>query len=272
MKEFKNIQHFRLSYDNHYTEALNIIKHLSVFPNLISLSIDGNHDGHPSKNELALNIYHQHCPLLQRLSLNGNIFDAAFQTFNQLPVLFSSSLRHVHVSKIRVDLALDILDQFPELRSFSATLYGDVRKEYPTPAIVLPERIRLGLPGMRSLSLTKYSDDNYQFANDCGAALLRLLLKACPNLRALKVDVVCEEDWEKLLLAEWWAFALSSHDHLRKIYLRLKYTTRDPRNTWQTKYRYFQSSAFFAKFNPKISYKFDSEFMRHVTYDMYIEN
>ena len=272
MKEFKNIQHFRLIYDNPYVDALNIAKDLSTFSTLLSLAIDANNGECKSNNELAMNILHQNCPLLQRLHLHGNVFDEECQKLNRLPVLFSSSLRHIHVSKIRVDLALDILDQFPQLRSFSAKLYGDVRKAYPTSAIVFPDRVRMGLPAMRNLSLTKDNQLFHEFANECGGALIELLVALCPNLRAFKLDADCQEDWERLLEAGWWERAFSSHHQLKQISLRLKYTTRDVGHTWHQKFQRFQSSLFFAQLNAKMRYEFESEFMRSLTYDLYIQN
>lgn len=272
MKEFKKIQHFRLNYDNPYVDGLNIAKDLPTFSTLLSLAIDANNGEHKSNNELAMNIFHQNCPLLQRLHLHGDVFDEECQKLNRLPVVFSSSLRHIHVSKIRVDLALDILDQFPQLRSFSAKLYGDVRKAYPTSAIVLPDRVNMGLPAMRNLSLTKDNTLFHEFANECGGALIELLVTRCPNLRSFKLDADCQEDWERLLEATWWERVFASHNQLKRISLRLKYTTRDIRNTWHQKYQRLQSSLFFTQLNANMRFNFESEFMRSLTYDLYIQN
>jgi hypothetical protein len=269
LNAFKQIQHFRITYDNPYEEALNIGKHFASFSTLVSLSIDANCGESGCTNELATIIFHQSCRSLQRLYLDGNVFEQESSTRNNTYTFHFPSLVYLRVSRLHINLALQLLEQCPQLRSFATKVYGEPRRDNTSAVgIYVPARIKMGLMPMKHLSLEAELD----FGNDFGSRFLQLLLACCPNLRSLHFDVHCRDDWERLLEVDWWPQVLISGYKLKKISLRLEWSTRGIGHNWFEKYKRFQTSPFFAQFGAEIRYEFSSEFMRRLTYDMYIKN
>ncbi|CAF1409965.1 unnamed protein product [Adineta steineri] len=265
IKEFKQIQHFQLIYDNPYENELNIAKHFTRFSTLISLRIDTNCGESGCNNEFGTIIFHQHCPYLQRLYLYGNVFDRELQIIDDICTFYFSSLRYIHVNKLPFNLAIQLLDQGTQLRSFSAILYG-----YPerVSSILLPDRIRMGLPLLNKLSL---GEDNY-FETESSSTLFEFLFPCCPNLRTFTVDIRCNDNCEKLLDPNWWAHLLASHNRLKRISFHIKWWTRNFRSNGHEKIQRFRSSSFFTELNANITSEFDSDFLRSVSYDLYIKN
>jgi hypothetical protein len=269
MKEFKQIQHFQLKYDNPYEDALKIAEHFPSFSTLISLTVDANCDEFVYNNEFAMIIFRQNCPFLQRLYLHGNVFDQKLQILDNVCMFHFPSLLYIHVSKLHFNLALQLLDQCPQLRYFSAKLYGHpIRDSTTSSAILLSTRISMGLKAMKKLSLGQDTD----FGNEFGSTFLELLLPCCPNLRTFILDIRCHDNWERLLEADWWAHVFASHNKLKRISLHLQWSTSNIRHNWREKFQRFRSSSFFTQLQVDIRYDFSSEFMRCLTYDLYIKN
>ncbi|CAF3976335.1 unnamed protein product [Rotaria sp. Silwood1] len=179
------------------------------------------------------------------------------------------SLLYIHVSKLHVILAIQLLDQCPQLRSFSAKLYGHPMRDNTTASsILLPTRITMGLITMKKLNLGEDND----FGTEFGSTFLELLLSCCPNLHTFILDIRCRDNWERLLEADWWAHVFASDNKLKRISLHLQWSTRDYRHNWHEKFQRFQLSSFFTQLKADIRYDFSSQFMRCLTYDLYIKN
>jgi hypothetical protein len=269
MKEFKQIQHFQLTYDIPCKDTMTITKHLPSFLNLISLTVNGNCGGFQCNNEFATMIFRQNFPFLQRMYLDGKLFDHELKISDNVCMFYFPSLLYIHVSKLHVILALQLLDQCPQLRSFSAKLYGHpIRDNTTSSAILLPTRISMGLIAMKKLSLGQANN----FGNEFGSAFLERLLPCCSNLRTFNLDICCWDNWERLIEADWWAHVFGSDNKLKRISLHLQWTTIDRTHNWREKFQRFQSSSFFTRLKADIRYGSSSDFLRSFTYDLYIKN
>jgi hypothetical protein len=269
MEELKNIHHFQLIYDQSHGVGMTIAKHFGMFSRLISLTINTNGNDIVHCNELPVILIQQNWSVLQRLHLHGNIFDQDLESLDNVFMFHFPSLRDIHVCRLHVLLAIELLDQCPQLYSFSATLYGQpTRDNTAASAILLPTRVRTGLVAMKKLDLGVDNDSQPKF----DLASLELLLSCCPNLRTFGIDVCCHEDWEPLLDTNWWTRTFALHDKLKRISLHLHYTTRDEQYNGQNTLERFRSSLFFTELEAEMRYDFSREFMRFVTYDLYIKN
>ncbi|CAF3030601.1 unnamed protein product [Rotaria sp. Silwood2] len=203
----------------------------------MSFTVNANCGESGCSNEFVSILFYQHCPLLQRLCLDGNVFDQELQIMDNVCTFHFPSLLYIHVSKLHVILAIQLLDQCPQLRFFSAKLYGDPMRDNTTSSILLPTRIRTGLIAMKKLSLGEDNDFGFEF----GSTFLKLLLSCCPNFRTFILDIRCRYDWEQLLEADWWTHVFVSKDKLKHIFLHLQWSTRTYTHNWQEKFQDFQS-------------------------------
>lgn len=214
-------------------------------------------------------IFRQHCPVLQRLYLYGNVFDQKLEILDNVCTFYFPSLLYIHVCKLHFILALQILDQCPLLRSFSAKLYGHPKRDSTAPSVILlSTRICMGLPSIRKLNL---AEDN-NFENDLDSTFLERLLPCCPNIHTFILDFCCWENWGKLFQADWWPNVFASNNKLKQISLHLQYSTRDQIHNWAQIIQCFRSSSFFIQLNADIRFDCSSEFMRRLTYDLYVKN
>ncbi|CAF1381356.1 unnamed protein product [Adineta ricciae] len=272
LTEFKQIQHFKLLYDNPYDESLNIAKYFSSFRTLISLHIDANviEDGNCT-NEFLEIIFHQNCPFLQRLYLHGNVFDQDLKSIQGVCTFHFPSLLHIHVTKLPFRVAIQLLDQCSRLHSFSAMLYDYPTEENVTAlASQMPESIRVGLPTLTNLSL----GEKNRFHKESTSTFLEFLLPRCPNLRTFHFDIHCNDngDCEKILHPDWWKYALRSNSHLAHIDFRLSWWTRHIIHNGYEKIQRFRESPFFNQLNTTMTHTFNSEFMRSMDYELFIKN
>ncbi|UJR17482.1 hypothetical protein I4U23_004377 [Adineta vaga] len=269
LDEFKQLQHFRLTYDYPYDESLNIAKYFRSFSTLKSFIIDGNYDENcRCTNEFTTIIFRQYCPFLQHLHLHGNVFEQEVQITENICTFNFPFLRHVHVNKLPFHLAIQLLNQCTHLHSFSSILYNYPSEEN---VVVLPDRIRIGLPLLKKLHL---GEDNF-YEKETSSTFLELFLPCCPNLCAFNFHIRfndCYANRDKFLSPNWWKLTLASNNKLNRIFLHLHWWTRDIRNNGFEKIQRFGASPFFIAFNVDIKYEFKSEFMRSLEYDLYIKN
>lgn len=156
---------------------------------------------------------------------------------------------HILVNKLHFIVAIQIVDQCPQLRSFTATLYGHpIGDDATSSTIILPTQIHRGLRAMKMISL---GEDNY-FRNECSSTFLELLLPCCPNLRTFILEIRCNDNCRILVEANWW--------------------TRDCSYNWNEDIQRFRLSSFFSQLNTDINYNFTSELMCSISYDLYIKN
>jgi hypothetical protein len=220
MEALKQIQHFQLTYDSPYVNALNITKHLPSFSALISLTVNANYSDLELEfnNELAMIYFRQHCPFLQRLYLHGHVFERELEIMDNVCMFHFPSLIYIHVGKLHFIWAIQLLDQCPQLRSFSAKLYGHQMEGSTTASsILLPTRISMGLTAMQKLSLGVDVD----FRNDFGSTFLELLLPCCHNLRTFSFDFVSYRRERRPLDPDWWTRVFASNNKLKRISLQL---------------------------------------------------
>ena len=278
MKEFKQIQHLQLIYDDPYKDPLSITKDFASFSTLVSLTVNAHCGQFRYNNELLLMIiFRQNCPLLRRLYLDGNVFDQELQIVDNSFTFHFSSLLYIHVSKLHLKLALQILNQCPQLRSFSTKFYGElILDDLISYETFLSTHLNMNLPAMTKLSLSGENQADIglgnEFGKDFGSIFLKLLLSRCLNLRTFIFDIRCCGDWERLLEADWWSRVFASHNKLKQISLHLQWKTRAYQSIWHQKCERFKSSSFFAEFKVNIRSDCSSEFLRSVTYDLYLEN
>lgn len=130
------------------------------------------------------------------------------------------SLLYLHVGRIDFNLALQILDLCPQLRSFTANLYGPHTWERTTApfSIILPTGVRTGLTAMKKLSLS----DGEMFRDDYMSTLIELLLPCCPNLRTFSFAFTCHQRTNRALDPHWWTHALASNNKLTRLSIHLR--------------------------------------------------
>ena len=187
--------------------------------------------------------FRQHCPFLQRLHLHGNVFDREVQIMETIGAFHFPSLLHIHVNKLHIILAIQLLDQCPQLRSFSAKIYGhQMENGKKLASITLPSRIRMGLTAMEKLSL---GDDDFS-RNDFGSLFLGLLLPCCPNLHTFSFDYICHERERRPLDPNWWTRVFASHKKMKRISLQL-YVDGVLHHLSKEAVQGFQSLPFFAQ-------------------------
>ena len=248
-------------YDNDFDESLNLTKHFTLFSNLVSLCLAANSGWHGGSPDFQMFIYRQKFPHLRRLFLNGNVFDhdihISYPEFkSNFPLLL-----YLHIGRLHINFALRILDEYRQLRSFSARIYCDTTTDTIT-------SFQTYLPALKELGFRGDTD----FGNDFGVQFLKDFLPYCPNIRKLRIKVHCHDIWENFLEADWWAHVLVSNRKLEKINFHLQWTTRTNFYNWAIGLERFRRSAFFTRLNANVQSKFHSEFMRLITVDIYIEN
>ena len=222
------------------------------------------------KMNLQCFFFRQHYPYLQRLYLQGNVIVQDLQIMDNIPSFHFPSLLHVHIGQIHYILAIQIFDQCPQLRSFSAQLYEvDPENENITRSTIsLPARISAGLTAMKKLNLS----ETYGFRKKVGPIFYELLLPCCPNLRTF----VCKfQIWysERKIDADWWEHLFASNAKLKRISLDLMWYIRDWPTKFKEKIHCLQQSPFFTQLNANLEYKLgDYEPMVRMGYSLQIKN
>jgi hypothetical protein len=220
LEEFKQIQHFQLTYDSPYEDALNIAKLLPAFSNLLSFSINANFPPSAIVDEFQSICFCQYRPSLQRFNLQGSAFDLELPMMDNVCMFSSPSLLHIHVGKIRFNMAIQLLNLCPRLRSFTAKFYGPYSWEDSTVAssIVLPTCITMGLTALKELNL---NDDDYSMT-EYSSRLLELLLPCCSNLRTFSFAYNCTQRTRRPLDPHWWTRVLAFNNKMTRISLNLR--------------------------------------------------
>ena len=240
-----------MTYDSPYEDALNFAKLLPSFSNLISLTINAFFPDSAISDDLATICFHQHCPFLQRLYLHGNAFNRDSPMAVNVSMFRFPSLLYLHVGRIDFNLALQILDLYPQLRSFTANLHGPHtwgRNTVPL-SIPLPAGIRTGLTAMKKLRL----GDDAMFRDDYMSALIELLLPCCPNLRTFSFAFVCYQRTNRTLDPHWWTHVLASNNKLKRISVHLRvYGVLN--SLTQEAVHAFQSLPFFVRLKVNVTY------------------
>ena len=255
------MRHLQLIYDNEFDESLNITKQLTSFSNLISLTIEANCGEYGGSNEFQVFILRQTFPCLQQLCLRGNVFGHDIGlSYAEFKSNFPS-LRYLELDKLHVNFALQIFDDYPQLRSFSAKLYcnmtTDTIKSFDT-----------FLPALKVLKLR----GDFDFGNEFGTQFLERFFSCCSNIHTFILEAHCGPDWPRLFQEDWWPHALVSNTKLQKIALHFKWITRTNFHNWSAEIDRFRSSQFFTQLNTTIRTDFSSEFMRRMTVDVFIKN
>lgn len=212
--------------------------------------------------------YRQHCPFLQRLYLHGNIFDRELEIIDNVSTFDSSSLLYIHVNKLHFTLVIQLLDQCPQLCSFSAVIYGYPTRDFTTASsIMLPTRISIGLRAMKKLNLGE--DDC--FSKDFGSTFLEFLLPRCPNLRTFVFDLVCCHRGRRPLDPNWWAHVLASNQKLKRISLQLHAIGTLSALSTESVQR-FESLPFFFQLKVNVTYVIDKLEFPRMIHNYFIKN
>ena len=230
---------------------MNIIKDLPSFSTLISLAIDTDpHLLEPSE-KLAIFCFEQHFPILQRLYLYGSIYNQNLSMMSNIRMFPFPSLLYIHVSQVHYMMAIHILNQCSQLRSFSTKLCGYRRENDTTmTSILMPTRIAMGLTTITNLSL---GEDNCLPTNALSSTLLELLLPCCPNLHTFSFYYQCRPHDKKLMDPDWWTTALASNKKLKRI--SLQFYMNGIRNALNEQVvQKFRSLPFFAELNVEVAY------------------
>ena len=198
-------------YDNDFDESLNLTKHFTLFSNLVSLCLAANSGWHGGSPDFQMFIYRQKFPHLRRLFLNGNVFDhdihISYPEFkSNFPLLV-----YLHIGKLHINFALQIFDEYRQLRSFSARIYCDRTTDTITP-------FHTYLSALKELGFRGDTD----------------FLPYCPNIQKLRIKVHCHDIWKNFLEADWWAHVLVSNRRLEKINFHLQWTTRTNFYNWRS--------------------------------------
>lgn len=248
-------------YDNEFDESLNITKQLTSLSNLVSLVLEANCDEYGGSNEAQMFILHQKFPYLQQLSLRGNVFCHDIQlSYAEFKSNFPS-LRHLDVERLHLNFVLQILDEYRQLRSFSAKLYCNIESDTIKP-------LNTNLLALKVLTLRGDVD----FGNEFGTQFLEWFLPCCSNIHTFTIEVHRKPDWGRLFQEDWWTNALISNTKLKKISLHFKWITRSNFYNWSAEVDRFRSSLFFTQLKTTIQSTFESEFLRCMIIDVYIKN
>ena len=248
-------------YDNEYKESLDITKHFTDFSNLVSLVLVAKCGDDGGSNKFQMFIYRQKFPSLQRLYLGGNVFEHELQiSYAEFKYNFPSLL-YLRVGRLHINFALRILDEYYQLRSFSAKLYCNTQTNTITP-------FNTPLPSLKVLELRGDAD----FGNEFGTQFLERFLPCCPNIDTFMLDVHCHDVWGRLLQEDWWSHTLVSNTKLVRIALNLKWMTRLHFHNWSAEVQRFRESLLFTRLNTNVKSDFDSEFLRHMIVTISIKN
>jgi hypothetical protein len=302
MDKFKQVQHLALVYRVFTKEELTIVNHLSSFSALTSLHIniitrkdkyhdeddyddeeedddededdneheDGDEHGHDEEEKILMDyLFRQNCPFLQRLYIYGCFWEP--EIMNNVCMFYFPSLLYIHVDKLHFSLALQLLNQCCQLRSFSAEIDHE-ETDYST---IKASPILLSLLVSSAPALTALTKLDLRGLTNCNpfwVEFLEHLLPCCPYLRKFLIKIRCTEYGQTLLEADWWTHVFASNNELQKISLHLKWSTRNYEyNCEQEAARRFRSSTYFTqlKVNVKFSLQTDQPWF---LYDLYIKN
>ncbi|UJR12563.1 hypothetical protein I4U23_016739 [Adineta vaga] len=268
IEKFKQIQHFRLEYDDPYDGSFNIVKHLPSVSILVSLTISGHWDNRTCVNPPTMNFFRLNCPFLQRLYLQGTLFNGELPLVNNLCTFYFPSLLYIEVGVLHYVLAIRILEQCPQLRSLSAKLYVYPNDDGAKVSSALSStRINMGLPNMKKLNLRGDQD----FYNPFLTKFLELLLRCCPNLHTFSFEFTWYQNDRSLLDPYWWTTMLGSHNKLKQISLQLnvygvlKALSKDVVNK-------FELLPFFSQLNVNVTYTIERTEFPHMTHNYCIKN
>ncbi|UJR38752.1 hypothetical protein I4U23_031417 [Adineta vaga] len=246
---------FRASYPKPITSS-RILKSLAT---LICGLISGHWNDRTCVDPPTMNFFRLNCPLLQRLYLQGTLFYAELPLVDNICTLYFPSLLHIDVSMVHYVLAIRILEQCPQLRSFSAKLHVYPNDDDATvSSALLSTQIRMCLPNMKKLSLGGVQD----YFNMCISKFIELLLPCCPNLRTYFCECTWYRNDRSLLDPYWWTLMLGSHNKLKHISLQLiVYGTLNALS--MDAVSKFESLPFFVQFKVNVAYTIKrSEFPR----------
>ena len=183
-------------YDNPFEDGWNIANDCSSLSTLVSLTVNANCDKFSWNTEFLKIIFRQNCPCLQRLYLDGNVFDRELLIVNNLFTFHFPSLLYIRVNKLHIMLALQILKQCPQLCSFETKFYGEpIMDDSTSYDTFFSTHMNMNLTAMKKLSLKGENQTDIglgnEFGKEFGSIFLKLLLSCCPNLRTFIFDIRC---------------------------------------------------------------------------------
>jgi hypothetical protein len=256
------------------SEELNIVKYLSVVPTLTSLHININSDiEEKHHDQLIKDLFCQNYPSLQRFYINrnndrvhySNIIDNVY-TFD-FPVIL-----YMHMGKLSLYLAIQILNQCHQLRSFSADLRY---KHCDNPETMDFDSMSLFQSSTPSLmAMTKLNLKGLYYLNSLWIKLLEYLLPCCPNLETFIFNIHCNINPKRLLEADWWTNVFASNNKLKRISLDFHWSTHnyDDNYVFNDAVQSFRSSSLFTQLKVDVKGENYAEFLRCVDYYLSIKN
>jgi len=129
------------------------------------------------------------------------------------------------VDKLHFSLALQLLNQCCQLRSFSAEIdHKETDYSAITASPILLSLLVSSAPALTAL--TKLDLRGLTKCNPFWVEFLEHLLPCCPHLRKCHLKIRCKGFGQKLLEPDWWGHVFSSNKELRKFSLHLQWMTR----------------------------------------------
>ena len=214
-------------------------------------------------------LFHQSCPLLQQLYVYG--IKIRSKIMNITFGFYFPSLLYIHMNKINLFLAIQILDRCNRLRSFSSELYHN---DEPISSEIATTFMQNG-PGLNNKSLTAMTKLDLKLS-DCMDVwrnkFLKCLLSCCANLCTFLIDVQYASYEIIFFDANWWTKVLASNKKLQRISLQLHYETRDCVTDYSKEViRSFRSSNFFTQLKVNVTCDEDGDFP-YLEYHFSIKN
>jgi hypothetical protein len=193
----------------------------------------------------------QRYPFLQQLYIYGDISDYELEITDDVCMFYFPSLLYIHVPKLHFTLAIQILNQSHQLRSFSAELCGEPINGSAIPSSILsPTRFNINLTAMKKLHL---GADEF-WSHELFSIFVELLLPCCPNLRTFSFKFTYCHVGKRPLDPIWWIRVFASNNKLKRISLHLL-GHGIPNRLTDGVLQMFRLLPFFAQLKVNITYK-----------------